>query len=174
MPLALSATHPAPTCSEHELIAAVRRGDDRAFEVLYSRYHRRIVAYINGMVGDHGRAEDIAQDVFISVLRRLRANDRPIVFKPWLYEVAKNACIDEFRRARRGKEVPLERDDDLVGGNPRLVARSPTPETEIESKQKLIDQRGAFRGLSDSHHKVIVLRELEGLSYAQIGDQLGM
>jgi RNA polymerase sigma factor (sigma-70 family) len=174
MPLALSATHPAPTCSEHELIAAVRRGDDRAFEVLYSRYHRRIVAYINGMVGDHGRAEDIAQDVFISVLRRLRANDRPIVFKPWLYEVAKNACIDEFRRARRGKEVPLERDDDLVGGNPRLVARSPTPETEIESKQKLIDLRGAFRGLSDSHHKVIVLRELEGLSYAQIGDQLGM
>ena len=86
MPLALSATHPAPTCSEHELIAAVRQGDDRAFEVLYSRYHRRIVSYINGMVGDHARAEDIAQDVFISVLRRLRADDRPIVFKPWLYE----------------------------------------------------------------------------------------
>ncbi len=174
MPLALSATHPAPTCSEHDLIAAVRRGDDRAFEVLYSRYHRRIVSYINGMVGDHARAEDIAQDVFISVLRRLRANDRPIVFKPWLYEVAKNACIDEFRRARRAREVPLQRDDDLIGGNPRLVARAPTPETEIESKQKLIDLRGAFRGLSESHHKVIVMRELEGLSYAQIGDELGM
>jgi RNA polymerase sigma factor (sigma-70 family) len=174
MPLALSATHPAPTCSEHELIAAVRRGDDRAFEVLYSRYHRRIVSYINGRVGDHARAEDIAQDVFISVLRRLRANDRPIIFKPWLYEVAKNACIDEFRRARRGREVPLERDDDLVGGNPRLVARARTPETEIESKQKLIDLRGAFRGLSESHHKVIVMRELEGRSYAQIGDELGM
>jgi RNA polymerase sigma factor (sigma-70 family) len=174
MPLALSATHAAPTCSEHDLIAAVRRGDDRAFEVLYSRYHRRIVSYINGMVGDHARAEDIAQDVFISVLRRLRANDRPIVFKPWLYEVAKNACIDEFRRARRGREVPLERDDDLIGGNPRLVSRSRTPEAEIEGKQRLTDLRGAFRGLSESHHKVIVMRELEGLSYAQIGAELGM
>jgi RNA polymerase sigma factor (sigma-70 family) len=174
MPLALSVTHSAPSCSEHELVAAVRRGDERAFEVLYSRYRRRIASYIYGMVGDHGRAEDITQEVFISAFRRLRKTDRPILFKPWLYEVAKNACIDEFRRARRGQEVPLERDDDIVGANPRLIALAPTPEAAIESKQKLADLRGAFRGLSESHHKVIVLRELEGLSYAQIGEQLGM
>jgi RNA polymerase sigma factor (sigma-70 family) len=174
MPLALSVTHSAPTCSEHELVAAVRRGDDRAFEVLYARYHRRIASYIYGMVGDHGRAEDVTQEVFISVLRRLRGTDRPIVFKPWLYEVAKNACIDEFRRARRGQEVPLERDDELIGSDPRLVSRMPTPETAVESKQTLAHLKGAFRGLSESHHKVIVLRELEGLSYAQIGEQLGM
>jgi RNA polymerase sigma factor (sigma-70 family) len=174
MTLALSVTHAAPTCSEQELIAAVRRGDDRAFEVLYARYHRRIVSYVNGMVGDHARAEDITQDVFISALRRLRANDRPIMFKPWLYEVAKNACIDEFRRARRGQEVPLERDDALIDANPRLASRAPTPETAVESKQKLTDLRGAFGGLSESHHKVIVMRELEGLSYSQIGEQLGM
>jgi RNA polymerase sigma factor (sigma-70 family) len=174
MPLALSVTNSAPSCSEHELVAAVRRGDERAFEVLYSRYRRRIVSYIYGMVGDHGRAEDITQEVFISALRRLRNTDRPILFKPWLYEVAKNACIDEFRRARRGQEVPLERDDDIVGANPRLMALAPTPETTIESRQKLADLRGAFRGLSESHHKVIVLRELEGLSYVQIGERLGM
>ncbi|HTX46026.1 MAG TPA: sigma-70 family RNA polymerase sigma factor [Solirubrobacteraceae bacterium] len=167
-------THSAPSCSEHELVAAVRRGDERAFEVLYSRYRRRIASYIYGMVGDHGRAEDITQEVFISAFRRLRKTDQPILFKPWLYEVAKNACIDEFRRARRGQEVPLERDDEIVGANPRLMALAPTPETAIESKQKLADLRGAFRGLSESHHKVIVLRELEGLSYAQIGEQLGM
>ena len=64
MPLALSVTQSAPSCSEHELLAAVRRGDDRAFEVLYSRYHRRIASYVYGMVGDHGRAEDITQEVF--------------------------------------------------------------------------------------------------------------
>jgi RNA polymerase sigma factor (sigma-70 family) len=174
MPLALSVTNSALSCSEHELVAAVRRGDERAFEVLYSRYRRRIASYIYGMVGDHGRAEDITQEVFISAFRRLRKTDRPILFKPWLYEVAKNACIDEFRRARRGQEVSLERDDEIVGANPRLMSLAPTPETAIESKQKLADLRGAFRGLSESHHKVIVLRELEGLSYAQIGEQLGM
>jgi RNA polymerase sigma factor (sigma-70 family) len=174
MPLALSVTHSAPSCSEHELVTAVRRGDDRAFEILYSRYQRRISSYVYGMVGDHGQAEDVTQEVFISALRRLRNTDQPILFKPWLYEVAKNACIDEFRRSRRGQEVPLERDDDIVGANPRLMALAPTPETAIESKQNLADLRGAFRGLSESHHKVIVLRELEGLSYAQIGEQLGM
>jgi RNA polymerase sigma factor (sigma-70 family) len=174
MSLALSVTQSALTCPEHQLVAAVRRGDDRAFEALYESYHRRIAAYVYGMVADHGRAEDITQEVFISVLRRLRETDRPIVFKPWLYEIAKNACIDEFRRARRGQEVPFERDDELIGGNPRLVGRVPTPETAVESKQKLAHLKGAFRGLSESHHKVIVLRELEGLSYAQIGEQLGM
>ena len=52
-----------------------------------------------GMVGDHQRAEDIAQEVIIAALRRLRATEQPIAFKPWLYEIAKNACIDEFRRS---------------------------------------------------------------------------
>ena len=56
------------------------------------------------MVHDHGRAEDITQEVFMSALRRMRETDRPIAFKPWIYEIAKNACIDAFRRsqARRG------------------------------------------------------------------------
>src|SRR5256884_5708454 len=98
MTLALQGTPEA--CTEHELVAAVRRADDRAFELLFSRYERRIVAYVAGMVGDHARAEDIAQDVFISALRRIRQTSRPIAFKPWIYEIAKNECIDEFRRTR--------------------------------------------------------------------------
>jgi len=57
---------------EHEFVAAVRRGEDRAFEQLYSRYGRRIVSYVFGMVGDHGRAEDVTQEVFVSALRRRR------------------------------------------------------------------------------------------------------
>ena len=74
--------------ADSELVAAVRRGDDRAFEQLYSRYQRRIAAYVFGMVKDHGRAEDITQEVFISALRRMRDTDRAIAFKPWIYEIA--------------------------------------------------------------------------------------
>ncbi len=87
--------------ADEALVAAVRHGDDRAFEQLYARYQRRIGAYVLGMVGDHGRAEDVTQEVFISALRRMRATERPIAFKPWIYEIAKNACIDAFRRSRR-------------------------------------------------------------------------
>jgi RNA polymerase sigma factor (sigma-70 family) len=127
-----------------------------------------------GMVGDHGRAEDITQEVFISALRRMRATERPIAFKPWVYEIAKNACIDEFRRTRRTKEVSLDTDDDGEGHAPTLVSRGPTPDTALERRQQLDDLQGAFRGLSDNHHKILVLRELEGLSYTEIGRRMGM
>jgi len=77
---------------------------DRAFELLYARYRRRITSYIHGRVGDRGRAEDITQEVFISALRRMRDTDRPIAFRPWIYEIAKNGAIDHVRaRNRRGR-----------------------------------------------------------------------
>jgi RNA polymerase sigma factor (sigma-70 family) len=171
---ALSTSQVTPRCADNELVAAVRRGSDRAFEELYSRYRGRISAYILGIVRDDARADDVAQEVFISALRRLRDTDRPIAFKAWIYEIAKNACIDEFRRTRRAREVPLEPEDDDADGQSRLPSTGPTPDAAVESKQALDDLRGAFHGLSESHHKIIVMREFEGLSYSQIGEQLGM
>ncbi|MGO9883552.1 MAG: RNA polymerase sigma factor, partial [Solirubrobacteraceae bacterium] len=151
--------------SEPDLIEAARDGDDRAFEALYARYHDRIGAFIRGRVRDHGRAEDIGQEVFMSALRRLRASEQSISFKPWIYEIAKNACIDEFRRSQRGREVSLDAEEGLTGGPRALHAVAPTPPAALESKQRLADLRGAFGGLSENHHKLLVMRELEGLSY---------
>ena len=132
-----------------QLVAAVRAGDDRAFEALYQRYHRRIAAYIYGMVHDHARAEDIAQDVFVSALRRMRETDRPIAFKPWIYEIAKNACIDQFRRsrARRGGLLRRRRGPRRRRLRPpgQRRARRPTPRSS--QKQTLDHLRGAFGGL---------------------------
>jgi RNA polymerase sigma factor (sigma-70 family) len=157
------------------LVAAVRRGDDRAFEQLYSRYQRRISAYVFGMVKDHGRAEDITQEVFISALRRMRETDRTITFKPWIYEIAKNACIDQFRRSRRAEEVSMDAGEGLgQADHGRLVAGEPTPDAAVDTKQQLDHLCGAFGGLSDSHHEILVLREFEGLSYREIGDRMGL
>jgi RNA polymerase sigma factor (sigma-70 family) len=160
---------------DHRLVAAVRRGDDRAFEELYARYHRRIHAYVMGMVKDHGRAEDVTQEVFVSALRRMRETERPIAFKPWIYEIAKNACIDQFRRSRRAEEVSLEADEGLAPSDyGRLVGSDPTPDAAVAAKQDLDHLCGAFGGLSDAHHEILVMREFEGLSYREIGDRLGM
>jgi RNA polymerase sigma factor (sigma-70 family) len=157
------------------LVAAVRRGDDRAFEALYSRYHRRIHAYVMGMVKDHGRAEDITQEVFVSALRRMRETERPIAFKPWVYEIAKNACIDQFRRSKRAEEVSLQAEDGLAPADyGRLVGSDPAPHEAVAAKQELDNLCGAFGGLSETHHEILVLRELEGLSYREIGDRMGM
>ena len=158
-----------------DLVAAVRRGDDRAFEQLYTRYQRRISAYVFGMVKDHGRAEDITQEVFISALRRMRETDRAIAFKPWIYEIAKNACIDQFRRSRRTEEVSFDAGEGLGGADQgRLVASEPSPDAAVDAKQQLEQLCGAFGGLSDSHHEILVLREFEGLSYREIGDRMGL
>ncbi len=174
MAVMLSATSITPACSEDELIDLARDGDDRAFEELYSRYRERIGSFIIGRVHDHGRAEDIAQEVFMSALRRLRSSEQAIAFKPWIYEIAKNACIDEFRRNRRSREVSLDADDELTGGPQALSSIAPTPPAAVESRQRLNDLRGAFGGLSESHHQLLVMREFEGLSYEEIASRTGM
>jgi RNA polymerase sigma factor (sigma-70 family) len=153
----------------------VRRGDDRAFEKLYQRYQRRIAAYVYGMVNDYGRAEDITQEVFISALRRMRETERPIAFKPWIYEIAKNACIDQFRRSRRAEEISFDADEGAgAAETARLASSDASPDDAIESKQQLSHLCGAFGGLSDTHHQILVLRELEGLSYREIGEKMGL
>ena len=174
MALALKEIHPVSHATERQLVRAVREGDDRAFEQLFSRYRRRISAYVYGLLNDHGRAEDITQEVFISALRRLRETERPISFKPWIYEIARNACIDEFRRLSRATLVSLEAESEPDGMALRQLADHVTPEVRWERKQQLGDVFGAFTSLSDNQHKILVLRELEGLSYGEIGERMGM
>ena len=159
---------------DHELVARIRGGDDRAFEILFERYQARITAYVRGMVRDHARAEDITQEVFFNALRRMRDTDRSIAFRPWIYEIAKNACIDAHRRSRRTQEVSYDHEDGLGAADQgRLV--SPRAVTDaVETRESLESLQGALGALSESHVDVLVLRELEGRSYAEIGEQLGM
>ncbi len=159
-----------------DLVAAVRAGDDRAFEALFLRYQPRIAAYVGGMVRDHGRAEDITQEVFMAALRRLRTGDeREILFRPWIYEIAKNKCIDAYRRGRNTTEVSFDADDQIGAADQgRLAAPGATPDAAVEGKVAFDNLRGAFGGLSPVHHEILVMREFEGLSYREIGDRLGM
>ncbi len=163
-----------PPGSDQRLVAAVRRGDDRAFETLYQRYQRRIHAYVLGMVKDHGRAEDVTQEVFVSALRRMRETERALAFKPWLYQIAKNTCIDAFRRSKRDRGGLLRRRRGPRAGRSLAPVRSgPSPDAAVAAKQDLEKLCGAFGGLSETHHEILVLRELEGLSYRRSASAWG-
>ena len=130
----------------------LRAGDDRAFEALYARYQRRIAGYVFGMVKDYGRAEDITQEVFVSALRRMCQTERPIAFKPWIYEIAKNACIDAYRRGRRAEEVSLDADDRLSPSDyGRLVATGPGPDAAVDT-QRGTRRRGSLQRADIDHH----------------------
>ena len=164
-----------PADSDQRLVDAVRRGDDRAFEILYERYQRRIHTYVFRMVKDHGRAEDVTQEVFVSALRRMRETEQPLAFKPWLYQIAKNGCIDAFRRSKRAEEVSYDADEALApADHSKLVGTGPSPDAAVAAKQEIESLCGAFGGLSETHHEILVLRELEGLSYQEIGKRMGM
>ena len=84
-------------------------------------------------------------------------------------------CIDAFRRSKRAEEVSFDADEGLgPADHGRLVAGDPTPDAAVDAKQELDNLCGAFGGLSETHHEILVLRELEGLSYREIGERMGM
>jgi RNA polymerase sigma factor (sigma-70 family) len=159
--------------TDDELIRSLRRGDDLAFERLYRRYHARIAAYVHGMVGDHARAEDVTQEVFISALRRMRATSQPIAFRPWIYEIARNACIDHFRRSKRAPEISLHSEGGIEeADHDGRVSTQAGPDQLVDARQRFENLRWAFAALSQPHHDILVMRELEGRSYREIGERL--
>ena len=161
--------------ADAELVAAVRAGDDSAFEELYRRYQPRISRFVCGMLRDSARCEDVAQEAFLSALRRMRATDAEINFKPWIYQIARNAAIDSYRRNNHAVEVSMDADDGLrASDRHRLVGLDGSPDAALVTKERMDHLQGAFDELSDVHTRVLVMRELEGMSYREIGQKLDL
>src|SRR4051794_33709200 len=83
---------------DDRLIALIRDGQDRAFEVLFDRYQGRLLGYCGHMVGSQQDAEDVLQDVFVSAHAAMLADTRAINLRPWLYRIARNRCLNHLRR----------------------------------------------------------------------------
>ena len=160
--------------TDSQLVVAAQQGSDIAFEALFRRYRDRITAYVRSIVMDHGRAEDIVQDVFISALRSLRSTEREVLFKPWVYEIAKNACIDHIRRARRGSEVSIDSEDFSPADEGRMSIGVASTDAAFSTREDLDTLRMAFDDLPDAQREVLVSRELEGLSYDKISSRTGL
>jgi RNA polymerase sigma factor (sigma-70 family) len=161
--------------ADSDLVSAVRDGDDSAFEELYRRYHGPIAGFVCRMLRDEARCEDVAQEAFMSALRRMRATDCEINFKPWIYQIARNAAIDSYRRNSHAVEVSMDADDGLrASDRSRLVGIDGGPDAALVTKERLAHLQGAFDELSEVHSRVLVMRELEGMSYREIGQQLDL
>ena len=158
--------------TDSELVGWVRAGEDAAFEELYRRYHRRIGAFVRRLVRDEARAEDVTQEAFLSALRRLRVTEAEIAFKPWIYEIARNAAIDLHRRSTRAEEVSMDQPELLRPSDKGRLVGASAPDVALFEKERLDHLRDALEELSDTHHRIIVMRELEGLSYREIGARL--
>ncbi|MGI8512379.1 MAG: RNA polymerase sigma factor [Solirubrobacteraceae bacterium] len=91
---------------DERLIARIRAGDDRAFEILFERYERPLLSFCRHMLGRREEAEDAVQQAFMSAFAALRRSERDINVRPWLFTIARNQCLSMLR-ARRDS-VPLE------------------------------------------------------------------
>jgi RNA polymerase sigma factor (sigma-70 family) len=161
---------------DRQLVAAVRDGDERGFECLFARYRAPINAYVATMVKDRGHSEDLTQEIFISALRSMRSAEQPVVFKPWLYRIARNACIDSHRRSGRGgAEIPAAgAERRLESDPPRLVAAAPRPQDVVAARERFDGLYRALAQLPRVDRSLIVLREFEGRSYREIVERSGL
>jgi RNA polymerase sigma-70 factor, ECF subfamily len=147
--------------SDPELVARTREGDREAFCLLVERYEGRAYAIAFGLVGHREDAREIVQEAFLKAFRTLGSFRGESSFYTWLYRIVVNLAIDLHRRER---PVPLEQPDRLA--DPRQ--ESPADETYRGELREAI--RAAVDALPAEQRRIIVLRELEGLSYAEIAE----
>lgn len=159
------------TQGDEALVAASRRGDREAFRGLVERYFRRIVAVATGMLRNREDAQDVAQEAFIKAYRNLGTFKGDSSFYTWLYRIAVNLCIDAQRREARaalshdpGGSAP----DDPQGRESRDETPSADPFERVRERELGERVLAALAELTPEHRAVILLREIEGLSYEQI------
>ncbi|HEX8205223.1 MAG TPA: RNA polymerase sigma factor [Solirubrobacteraceae bacterium] len=150
------------TSGDAELVRLVRLGHEPAFEQIYDRHHRGILSFCRHMLGSRDEAEDAVQHTFIAAYKDLRASDKPIHLKAWLYTIARNRCLSMLR-ARR-EQVAIE---DFEPATEGLAS-------EVQRRQDLRDMLHDLHRLPDDQREALVLSELGALSHEEIAMTLGV
>jgi RNA polymerase sigma-70 factor, ECF subfamily len=156
--------HPGSALAQPDaaILRRARRGDEKAFAVIVHAYERTVFTYVFRLVDDRRLAEDLTQDVFVNVYRGLPGFTERSTFTTWLFQIAKNRVIDELRSIERR---PPAVNIDEVTLPPLVEARFAQSEPMDVLWQAVatlnVDLRGA-----------LLLRDIVGLSYAEIADSL--
>ncbi len=151
--------------SDEQLVALFRAGNDAAFSVIHDRYRQRLFVYSRQMLGGSRQdAEDALQDVFLRAYSSLRGSDRPVSLRAWLYRVAHNRCIDHLRK-------PVPPAIDLFETSRRPLH---DPTIDAERRDDLRRLIADIRRLPEQQRSALLMREMDGLSYAELAEALGV
>ncbi len=157
------------------LIARVKQGDVKAFEMLVVKYQRRIERLIGRMVRDVDLVPDIAQETFIRAYRAIPQFRGESAFYTWLYRIAVNTAKKFLMELKRDPLVTesaraLRDDDDETSRVENELSDGETPDSVLASKQIAAAVNFAIEALSDDLRQAITLREIEGLTYEEIAE----
>jgi RNA polymerase sigma factor (sigma-70 family) len=145
--------------SDERLIALIRAGEEAAFEALVQRYRSRLLAFCRHMLRSREDAEDVLQEVFAAAYRAIRADEREILARPWLYRIARNMSLKHLGKRRPAADGGVE-DLDVAAAGGTVEA--------VHVREDLRQIVGDVQELPETQRTALLLREMEGLSYHQI------
>ena len=151
------------------LASQARDGDSEAWAEIYTTMAPSIFRLCRRALTTRQDAEDATGDIFLKARLHLAQYDASRPFPPWLYRVAANHCWDELRKKRPHREL-----DDSEAELSRLEAEAPTPQEAVLINESKRNVRRAIAGLDDRTRLAIILRYFADMSYAEIGEVLGI
>ena len=158
---------------DQALVERAQKGDKRAFELLVSKYQRKLGRLLSRMVRDAAEVEDITQETFIKAYRALPGFRGESAFYTWLYRIgvntAKNYLVGRKRQATSSDVLAEDAENYEEGDMLRDVA---TPDAELQTKQIAQAVNSAVEALPDELRVAITLREIEGMSYEEIAQMM--
>ena len=168
--------------SSHEdtvLIRAFQSGDLTAFDKLVLKHKDRLFNMIYWFLGDYNEANDCAQETFIKAFKSIKKFRFESAFSTWLYRIAINTCKNRIKSSAyrwKKKTVSLETSSGSKNDNPlsEIVNDSPTPVMALEKKERMIQIQTAIHSLPEEQNQVVVMRDIQGLSYQDISDITGL
>jgi RNA polymerase sigma-70 factor (ECF subfamily) len=160
--------------TDEELVKQVRGGEESAFRVLVERHYQKVFGLAMSMVRNRDDALDVTQETFLHVYRAIGGFRFSAKFSTWVYRIVTNLCIDHVRRLGRSPrtiELPTSDEESAPIQWPDPAAERPDDAVHRSEVRRALE--GAFMHLSPSHRVVMVLREVEGLSYEEIAAVMG-
>lgn len=160
---------------ELTIIRRVQHGDVDAFELLVAAYEKNVYNVALQMTGNREDAQDMAQEAFFKAYNSLPSFRGDSKFSSWLYRIVSNVCLDYRRRQARRPSSSLTVEDD-EGENVQLdvADESQSPEALLERKLTREAVRRGLRELPDEQRQILLLREIQGMSYDEIADAMDL
>jgi RNA polymerase sigma-70 factor (ECF subfamily) len=159
-------------------VSRAQAGDQDAFRTLVVRFQRKVYAVALGIVKDPDLAWDVAQEAFVRVHGRLSTFEGKSSFSTWLFRVTTHLAIDAVRKERASRKDAIEdvQEADLEGGGEGILATAlgNDPRENALRRELAGEIERALQTLSAEHRAILVLREVEGLSYEELAARLGI
>jgi RNA polymerase sigma-70 factor, ECF subfamily len=165
------------SAEERLFVHRLKANDDAAYDELVRVYNASIFHVAYRMLGDSGDASDVVQEIFLKVFRNISGFKGESALKTWIFRIAFSEILNRLRwwkRRYRHATVSLDDDHNGNGNSYQLSDSTPSPEQLLESKEQEQAIQKALSKLSSDHRSIIILRDIEGFSYGEIAEVLGV